>query len=173
MPPSQSAGHSPHLLLNSVLLSHDGFIIGKTVNTWKKQAAKGYRGLASSSRPLNQGQEQPGEQPVIWTRASHILFHHLSSRQSRPPQGLLFSHLTRRAEAVTPRCVLPLAPLTPASYTLPAAQECSGAGGQGPLGKEEEEADPGLDELPVSLHLLDHALPPPAFLCTLFTYFYC
>lgn len=40
-PENRTAGHSPHLLLDTVLLSHDGFIVGKTVNTWKKEKGVG------------------------------------------------------------------------------------------------------------------------------------
>lgn len=70
---------APHLLLNSVLLSHDGFIIGKTVNTWKKEEGHGLQWASALSTPGSRIEDKngPGQETRlgIWEHVSHTQLH--------------------------------------------------------------------------------------------------
>lgn len=86
-------------MLNSVLLSHDGFIVSKTVNTWKKEASQGLPWALAISTPGSwandkSSQDQESRHGLCKFAFNTLLYPNgVILAKSFPSQALVFSSL--------------------------------------------------------------------------------
>lgn len=127
LPPAQPS--SPHLLLNSVLLGHDGFIVGQTVNSWRKERADG-----RPRRPLlcagTWVRPRSGSGPIPGSRPSPA-----ADSSSPPLRGQELLQVTLRERA--PHRPGEGVPQSPSRPGPPRGMEGAGGGGRHPCGEGE------------------------------------